>query len=307
MEQDKILAIIGSPGSGKTTTAVKLACTLAARRKNVILVLCDPFTPVIPVLIPAGTVHDTSLGFLLTAPGLTQANILNACVTASGSEYISLLGYKTGESLLNYPKITRDKAVELFVSLRHLADYVIIDCATVFEADPASFVAIEIADRVLKMGTANLKGISWFQTHSPMLADSRYHKDRQLTAIGNLKTGQDWEAVTGPYGGVDYILPYTAELEQQDNEMALFEPMFSQESNTYQAQINHILLDVFAFQVASLRQTGKKSTDEKNTVPDRPGTALLTGREGHKDKSVKSGEIRKSSFRMPFTRNRGEF
>ena len=38
MEQDKMLTIIGSPGSGKTTTAVKLARTLAARRKNVILV-----------------------------------------------------------------------------------------------------------------------------------------------------------------------------------------------------------------------------------------------------------------------------
>ena len=69
MEQDKMLAVIGSPGSGKTTTAVKLARTLAARKKNVILVLCDPFIPVIPALLPAGTVHDTSLGFLLTAPG----------------------------------------------------------------------------------------------------------------------------------------------------------------------------------------------------------------------------------------------
>ena len=151
MEQDKMLTIMGSPGSGKTTTAVKLARTLAARRRNVILVLCDPFTPVIPALLPAGTVHDTSLGFLLTAPGLTQGNILNACVPAPGSEYISLLGYKTGESLMNYPKVTRDKALELFVSLRYLADYVIIDGTTIFEADPATFVAIETADRVLKM------------------------------------------------------------------------------------------------------------------------------------------------------------
>ena len=304
MEQDKILTIMGSPGSGKTTTAVKLARTLAARKKNVILVCCDPFTPVIPALLPVGTVHDTSLGFLLTTPGLTQANILNACVIASGSEYISLLGYKAGESLMNYPKITRDKAVELFVSLRYLADYIIIDCATIFEADPASFVAIEMADRVLKMGTANLKGISWFQTHSPMLADSRYHKDKQLTVIGNLKAGQDWEAVSGQYGGVDYILPYTAELEQQDNEMALFEPMFSQESNTYQGEINHILLDVFHFQVASFHQTGKKVTDGKRAMPDRQEIVLMPGREGNREKRIKN---RKSGFKVPFTRNRGEF
>lgn len=301
MEQDKMLAIMGSPGSGKTTTAVKLARTLAARKKNVILVLCDPFTPVIPALLPVGTAQDTSLGSLLTAPGLTQGNILNACVPAPGSGYISLLGYRTGESLMNYPRVTRDKALELFVSLRYLADYVIMDCATVLEADPASFVAIEAADRVLKMGTANLKGISWFQTHSPMLEDSRYRRDRQAMAIGNLKVGQDWESVSGQYGGVDYMLPYTAELEQQDNEMALFEPMFSQEGSVYQAEVNRILLDVFGFQVVPARQAGKKMADAKRAVSNRQETASMPVRERYRGKSGKG------DFKVSFARNRGEF
>ncbi len=281
MKREKVLTIIGSPGSGKTTTAVKLARTLAARRKNVIIVLCDPFTPSIPALLPAGIIHDISLGYLLTAPGITQNDILNACVPISSSEYISLLGYRTSESLMNYPKITRDKALELFISLRYLADYIIIDSSTIFEADPTSFVAIEIADKVLKMGTANLKGISWFQTHTPMLADSRYHKDNHLMAIGNLKVGQDWEAVTGQYGGIDYILPYIAELEQQDNEMSLFEPMFAPESGLYQTEINRILLDVFEFQVT------------QNVI-------------SKKKKQIKK-EIKKGSFQMPFIKNKGEY
>ena len=301
MEQDKMLTIMGSPGSGKTTTAVKLARTLAARRKNVILVLCDPFTPVMPALLPAGTAHDISLGALLTEPGLTQGGILSACVPVPGSGYISLLGYKTGESLMNYPKVTRDKALELFVSLRYLADYVITDCATVFEADPASLVAIETADRVLKMGTANLKGISWFQAHAPMLADSRYRKERQAAVIGNLKVGQDWESVSGQYGGVDYMLPYTAELEQQDNEMALFEPMFSQESTVYQAEVNRILLDVFDFHVTPARQAGKRMADVKRAAPGRQEAAPMQGRERHREKNGKGG------FKVPFARNRGEF
>ena len=41
MEYGKMLAILGSPGSGKTTAAVKLACALAAQKKNVIVVHCD--------------------------------------------------------------------------------------------------------------------------------------------------------------------------------------------------------------------------------------------------------------------------
>ena len=36
-----MLAVWGSPGSGKTITAVKIAKMLSARKKNVILLLCD--------------------------------------------------------------------------------------------------------------------------------------------------------------------------------------------------------------------------------------------------------------------------
>lgn len=287
MGQEKMLAIIGNSGSGKTIVSIKLACALATKKKNVIVVFCDPFIPVIPALLPPSVIHDISLGALLTEPGLTQTNILNACVPSPSNEYISLLGYRMGENLLNYPKITRDKAVELFVSLRYLADYVIFDCSTIFEADLASLVAVETADKVLKIWTANLKGMSYYQSHIPMLEDSRYRKDSHLTAIGNLKVGQDWEAVSGQYGGVNYVLPYTAELEQQDNEQTLFESMFSSESVPYQTEINRILFDVFSFPVIQSKKLDKKTES------------------GHVSKEKK--EKGKRNFKLPFARNKGEF
>jgi len=281
MEQDNVLAVMGNPGSGKTTTAVKLALSLAAQKKNVILVFCDPFTPVIPAILPADTVHDTSIGSLLTAPGLTQTQILNACVPIKESEYISLLGYCGGESLTHYPKITRDKVVEFFVMLRHLADYIIIDCASVFEADPTSIIAIEMSDAVLKIGTANLKGISYFQTHSPMLADSRFRKETHKTVIGNLKVGQDWEAVSGQYGGVEYILPYVAELEQQDNELSLFCSLIQPESDAYRKTISSILQEIFGVQAVSVPVVPTMQTERKAKT--------------------------KSGFKLPFAKSKGEF
>ena len=293
MEQDKILAVMGSPGSGKTTTAVKLAATLAKQKKNVIVVFCDPFTPVMPVLLSPDAIHDTSLGELLTAPGLTQANILNACVPVQDSDYISLLGYKSGESLMQYPKITRDKAVELFVSLRYLADYIILDCAAVFEADPASFVGIEIADKVLRLGTANLKGISYYQTHNPMLTDSRFDKGRFHNAVGCLKVGQDWEAVSGQYGGVAHVLPYVTELEQQDNERTLFQPLQTPESIPYQVEISRLVADLFGLQTAAVsKNRGIKKG--KAPVPSAPVQAVTP---------VKA----KGGLKLPFAKKRGEF
>lgn len=283
MENDKVLAVMGSPGSGKTTTAVKLALTLAAAKKNVIVVFCDPFTPVIPAVLPASIIHDTSLGSLLTVPTLAQTDILNACVPIESSEYISLLGYCGGESLMHYPKITRDKAVEFFVMLRYLSDYIIIDCSSIFEADPVSIVAIEMADKVLKLGTSDLKGVSYFQTHDPMLSDSRFRKEAQRTAIGDLKVGQDWEAVSQQYGGADYVLPHIAELEQQYSELTLFHPLTEKESTVYTAEIEKILGGVFAFQGAKTAAKAQTAKVEKKAKPKAAG------------------------FKLPFAKNKGEF
>lgn len=289
MEKSNLLAVMGSPGSGKTTTTIKLAQALARQHKNVIVVFCDPFTPTISAILPADTLHDTSLGSLLTAPTLSQTDILNAGVSVKESEYISLLGYRSGESLMNFPKITRDKAVEFFVMLRYLADYVIIDCATVFEADITSLVGIEVADRVLKLGTANLKGISYFQTHNPMLLDSRYRKETHQTALANLKVGQDFEAVSGQYGGVDYILPYAVELEKQDNELSLFQPMVEPESSGYENAIVKLLAGLFSL------QTTKAIKGKSGSVPSvAPTTA---------EKKTKGRLV----FKLPFGKNKGEF
>lgn len=284
MEQDKVLAVMGSPGCGKTSTAVKLALSLAAAKKNVIVVFCDPFTPVIPAIMPASTLHDTSLGSLLTAPALTQTDILNACVPVQESEYISLLGYCGGESLMHYPTITKDKAVEFFVMLRYLADYIILDCSAVFEADPTSIIAIEVADKVLKMGSANLKGISYYQTHSPMMADSRFRKDCHQMAIGDLKVGQDWESVSVQYGGAEYVFPHTVELEQQYNELSLFKPLTEKESTVYTAEIEKILGGVFSVQI------GKAKPSDAQQIAEKPAKAK--GKHG---------------FKLPFAKSKGEF
>lgn len=48
----QVLAVWGSPGSGKTTVAVKLAKYLAGKKKNVILLLCDMTAPMLPSVRP---------------------------------------------------------------------------------------------------------------------------------------------------------------------------------------------------------------------------------------------------------------
>ena len=48
--RNQVLAVWGSPGCGKTMTAVKLAKHLAAKKKNVVLLLCDMTAPMLPCI-----------------------------------------------------------------------------------------------------------------------------------------------------------------------------------------------------------------------------------------------------------------
>lgn len=131
-------------------------------------------------------------------------------------------------------------------------------------------MGIEIADQVLRLGTANLKGISYYQTHNPMLEDSRFDKGRFRNVIRRFKVGQDWEAVSGQYGGVTHVLPYEAELEQQDNERTLFQPLTAPESVPYCAEISRIVDHLFGLQTAvAFKEKGVKKEGSPYSLPQR--------------------------------------
>nr|WP_076110193.1 hypothetical protein [Paenibacillus borealis] len=52
-----MLVIWSSPGSGKTTVSVKLAQYVASCKRNVLLLLCDMTTPMLPC-IPQKSIHN---------------------------------------------------------------------------------------------------------------------------------------------------------------------------------------------------------------------------------------------------------
>ena len=91
-KQKQMLAVWGSPGAGKTVTAVKLAAELAKRKKNVVLVFTDLTAPPLPAVAAEGKLPEASVGELLSAPGMTQEQVLKTCVPCEKHPYISFLG-----------------------------------------------------------------------------------------------------------------------------------------------------------------------------------------------------------------------
>ena len=151
----QILAVWGSPSSGKTVTAVKIARELSLNRKNVAVVFCDGMCPALPTVLKTKKPVEGSIGEVLAAPNVTQELILKNCVCPAKNPYISLLGYKAGENVFTYAEYAKERAVDLLVLLRHIADCVVVDCASSLTDSILSTVALEVADAVLRLGSCD--------------------------------------------------------------------------------------------------------------------------------------------------------
>ena len=283
MEKVKVLAVFGNSASGKTITSIKIAREIATHKKNVIVVALDSSCPVIPYILPSTAVNDFSLGELLAKPTVSQTEILSACVPVEDNEYITVLGYKIGESLSLYPKVIASKVIDLIINLKHIADYVIIDCTTTIEHDVSTVVALQLADKVLKLGTSDLKGISYFYTADRLLADSKFDKEKQIAIISNLKTGQEWETVSAEYGGAKFVLPHCTEIEEQMQEVGLFEPLIKTDSTLYNTEIAKVVESVFSLATPTVQKKGKvkkvESTDNGDgTKKEKKGFKLPFGK-----------------------------
>ena len=171
--ENHILAVWGSPNSGKTVISMKIASALAKQKKNVIVLLADNECPALPVVAPNET--SLSLGALLTQQSISQETILQYVVNMKKHKYIGLLGYKYGDNVFSYSDYDKDRAAILLVLLRHIADYVIVDCSSMISSDILSTTALETADKVLRVGNCNLKSLSYFHAHLPIIEERKFN------------------------------------------------------------------------------------------------------------------------------------
>lgn len=127
--QGGVLAVWGSPSSGKTTVSVKLADYLARKKKNVLLIFADMTAPPLPCICAAGDLEgEKSLGSILAATHVTENLIKKNCMFYRKNDYLSMVGMLKGENVFTYPPYDQTQAVELIEQAREVAPFVIIDC-----------------------------------------------------------------------------------------------------------------------------------------------------------------------------------
>ena len=242
----QILAVWGSPSSGKTVTAVKIARELSLNRKNVAVVFCDGVCPALPTVLKTKKPVEGSIGEVLAAPNVTQELILKNCECPAKNPYLSFIGYKAGENVFTYADYAKERAVDLLVLMRHIADCVVVDCASSLTDSIMSTAALEVADAVLRLGSCDLKGVSYFMSSLPLIADRRFKPEKHIRVLSNVKPRQDSGGYENTYGGVSYKLPHVAAIEEQFYSLSLLDGLSGKEAKTYETVIREIAEGVFA-------------------------------------------------------------
>ena len=241
MGNNHVIALWGSPGSGKTLTSVKIARELAELKNNVVLVLCDDETPMVPLVVPSIT-EAKSLGDLLAQSVVTQINIYQHCIPVGKS--ISLMGYLLGENENTYADYDKDGAQKFIGLLRHSADYILIDCSHHMLTNTMTAVALESADVVLRVVNSDLKSLIYVKSQRPYLKDPKFKYDQHVTVFNNVRPSQDTNPYEGDLGKSSYILPYLPSLKDQYDAARLLEPLSGREAKLYEPKLQNLVKEV---------------------------------------------------------------
>lgn len=213
----KLIAVWGSPNSGKTTFAVKLAAAVYAQYScTVLTVFTDDVAPALPVLFPMRKAEDLcSMGVPLSKAEIAQGDIIGSIVTVREKMNFGFLGYKDGENRYTYPEAGENKCREFFRMVQTLADVVIADCTA--EMNTLSKAAVTDADSVIRIVSPDLKSISFCSSQLPLYTDPLLKPDQHIIGL-NVNESEVYMPVEDArqhFGGVSFTLPYSREIRLQ--------------------------------------------------------------------------------------------
>lgn len=237
-----VLAVWGSPGSGKTVTAVKIAQHLAQKQKNVALLLCDMTAPMLPCICPKTDLDcDRSLGSVFAAQHITANLVKSNLVPHKRLSHLAVLGLRKGENEYTYSSCTKEQAEELVESLREIAPYVVVDCSSYIANDILSAVSLMQADGVLQLANCDLKSVSYLSSQLPLLSELRKSDENLYKIAANVKPEQAAEQL-----GAVFTLPHSRELEEQYLSGRLLDDLSLKDSRAFRKEIEKICKEVFA-------------------------------------------------------------
>lgn len=245
-QDNQVLAVWGSPSSGKTIMSVKLARYIASQKKNVILVLADMSAPPLPYVCPSSDLEsELSLGNILGAAHVDGNLVKQNAILHKKNEYLTMFAMLKGENAFSYAPYTETQAREFIHALRQLADYIIIDCTSNITNDVLSAVSLIESDAVLRLVSCDLKSISYLNSQLPLLLDNKFNANKQYKAVSNVSSFQADDEIEQIVGGVNFKIPHSDEVYKQFLAGNLFGGLTEKDSKDFRKVVSKIANEVF--------------------------------------------------------------
>lgn len=237
-----VLAVWGSPGSGKTVTAAQIARYLAEEKKvPVVLLLCDMTAPMLPCICPPSALtRERSLGSVFVGRQITTDLMDYNLSRYERLPHLSLLGLRKGENEYTFPACTKQQAEELLTGLRELFPYV-VDCSSGIANDILSAVALLEADKVLRLAACDLKSVSYLSSQMPLLREVRWDEGKQRKVLVHTRAARSANRLEN----ADFQLPYSKEVEERYLAGDLLSELTRKDSRTFREEIARICKEVF--------------------------------------------------------------
>ncbi len=242
-----VLAVWGSPGSGKTTVSVKLAQYLSSKGNNVIIIFADMTTPSLPYICrPDDLMEEKSLGSILAAAHVTDELVKRNCTFHKKNRYLSMIGMNRGENRFTYPPYEQEQAKELLMAAESLAPFVIIDCSSHISTNLVTGNALMMADSVIRLCGCDLKAVSYFNSQLPLLSDvQKFDADRHICVASNVLPNQAAREIEKCMGNIRMQIPHSQEIETQFLEGDMLKEYEFKESRAFRKAIEGISKEVF--------------------------------------------------------------
>lgn len=241
-----VLAVWGSPGCGKTVTAVKIAKHLASQKKNVALLLCDMTAPMMPCICPPSELEcDKSLGSIFAAQRISVNLIKHNLTTHKKLSYLTILGRERARtSIPTRPAPSSRPRNSSAVCVRSPPMWS-STAPSYIANDILSAVALMEADSVLRLANCDLKSIGYLSSQLPLLRELHWDEDKQYKAASNIKPLQAADRIGQVLGSVAFQLPHSQELEEQYLEGTLLNDLSMKDSKAFRREIERICKEVF--------------------------------------------------------------
>lgn len=222
----KLIAFYGSPGSGKTSIALKTAMETYIQTKDEIIAFLSPdmTVPSIALLFPNYAPDEVvSLSEIFDNTAITNESLLKNAVTTKNMKDFCALGFKAGENRYSFPTPTPEKINSLFSALSDVTGYIFVDC-TNDESDAISQKALAMADSVVRIITPDLKGMSWYSSNKN--TDRTEGDDLfNVVSITEKDLYLPTEEVCTKLNSVAAVLPYSIALKQQMLDGRMYEKL----------------------------------------------------------------------------------